>query len=135
MSARKRNGGDGMNHLGNTGPSVPICVYDRGCKMCARMAKFASKRTHVEFTGFADLTSRGVNPAEYSQHLVYAGETVERGHRAVAAVLATMGRPWSWVGRIINLRPVEPIARRAYAWVARNRSCSALGNGACSIKK
>ena len=102
--------------------SHPICVYDTSCNMCSKLARWASERSTVEFTGPVDLSHRGVDPAEYKEYVVYSGETVERGHKAIAAVLMTMNRPWSWLGRIFNLKVLSPLGRIIYRFVAQNRS-------------
>ena len=102
--------------------SHPVCVYDTGCDLCRRLARWAAERSPIEFTGPIDLGHRGVDPGEYADHVVYAGERVERGHKAIAAVLMTMDRPWSLLGRIIDLRVLSPLGRGVYRFVARNRS-------------
>lgn len=99
-----------------------ICVYDTECNLCKKWARWAGKRTDVVFTGPLDLTHRGVDPAEYEEYVVFAGETVERGHKAIAAVLMTMDRPWSWLGKIIDVKVLTPLGRFVYRFVARNRS-------------
>lgn len=100
----------------------PVCVYDTGCSICHKLARWASRRSDITFTGPIDLRHRGVDQAEYVEYVVYAGETVERGHRAIGAVLMTMEWPWTWVGRFINFKPVGPLAHWVYRFVAKNRS-------------
>lgn len=82
---------------------------------------WASRRSDIEFTDHADLSHRGVDPSEFPKHLVFAGTTVERGNRAVGFVLLTMGLPYSLLGRLINFRPLGPLAAAAYRLVATNR--------------
>lgn len=100
----------------------PVCVYDTACGVCTRLARWASLRSPVTFTGTIDLTNRGVDPAEYKEYVVYAGETVERGHKAIAAVLQTMRQPWALIGRIIDLKALSPLGALVYRFVAQNRS-------------
>lgn len=109
-------------HKGSYTVGEPVCVYDTGCGVCTRLARWASQRSPVTFTGPIDLSSRGVDPVEYKEYVVYAGETVERGHKAIAAVLQTMRQPWALIGRIIGLRALSPVGAFVYRFVARNRS-------------
>ncbi|WP_371685459.1 thiol-disulfide oxidoreductase DCC family protein [Flaviflexus sp.] len=111
----------------------PICVYDADCSICTKLACWASKRSPVTFTGYADLRDRGVDPVAYSEYLVFAGETVQRGHHAVAAVLKTMGVPWSWLGSIIDWRIVSPLAGATYKQVAKRRPCAT--GGTCAVTR
>ena len=106
--------------------SPALCIYDANCTMCTKLARWAQKRTDVKFTGYADLTHRGVDPSEYDSYLVFAGETVERGHRAVAAVLKTMGFPWKLLGTAVGARAFDSLGRKVYGEVAERRSCSTL---------
>ncbi|AZN29219.1 DUF393 domain-containing protein [Flaviflexus salsibiostraticola] len=101
--------------------SRPICVYDGNCGICTKMARWASRRSPAEFTDHADLSHRGVDDSEYEKYLIFAGETVERGHRAVGAVFKTMPWPWKAAGYVINFRLLTPVAREAYRLVASNR--------------
>lgn len=110
-----------------------ICVYDADCSICTKLSCWASKRSPVTFTGYADLRDRGVDPAEYSEHLVFVGETVQRGHHAVAAVLKTMGAPWRLLGSIIDWRIVSPLTGAIYKQVAKRRPCAP--GGTCAVTR
>lgn len=114
---------------GNNPGAGALCVYDTDCVFCTKLARWASARTAVTFTGHADLRERGVDESEYEKYLVFAGETVERGHRAVAAVLKTMGLPWRVIGQIIDWAPVRPVADVVYRKVAESRSCTVNNRG------
>lgn len=113
-----------MNNFIGDATERPVCVYDTDCGFCTKLAKWAEQRTDVEFTGYADLSHRGVDDAEFDKYLVYAGETVERGHGAVSAVLKTMKFPWNVIGRLIDFAPIRPASKKVYRSVAERRHCS-----------
>ena len=65
---------------------------------------------------------------------VHPDGRVDYGHRAFAAILGTGPLPWRVVGRLMPTWPVDPVARRAYHWVAANRSRLPGGTPACSLE-
>jgi predicted DCC family thiol-disulfide oxidoreductase YuxK len=44
------------------------------------------------------------------------------GAAAATQVLAALGGPWAFLATVLDLPPVAWVARRAYRWVAANRS-------------
>ncbi len=105
-----------------------MLIYDGGCGFCRRSLRWA----YAAGGRFEAVASRDVDPAAYSlteQDLAEAAWWVEadgtllRGHEALARVLRT-SRWWPvrLLGRVVASRPVAPASRRAYAWVAANRS-------------
>ena len=71
-----------------------------------------------------DLDALGVDQdrAVVEMPYVHPDGHVDYGHRAFAAILGTGPLPWRVVGRLMTTRPVDPVARRVYHWVAANRS-------------
>ena len=78
-----------------------------------------------------DLEALGVDPerAVVEMPYVHPDGRVDYGHRAFASILRTGPLPWRVVGRLIESRPVDPVARRTYAWVAANRLAPAGRDG------
>jgi predicted DCC family thiol-disulfide oxidoreductase YuxK len=66
-----------------------------------------------------------------AMHLVLPGGQVVAGGDAVPEILRRV-RGWGWVASIFALPGVRPIARRVYAWIARNRMKISCASGASS---
>ncbi|SDE38642.1 Predicted thiol-disulfide oxidoreductase YuxK, DCC family [Auraticoccus monumenti] len=113
-------------------------LNDADCGFCTRTAALVPRlgvdidRSTVQS---ADLAALGVDEdrAMVEMPYVHPDGRVEYGHRAFAAILRTGPLPWRLVGRLMTTRPVDALARRAYHWVAANRSRLPGGTVACSI--
>lgn len=77
-------------------------------------------------TRFPQITEQACLTA---MQLVLSDGRVLSGADAVPELLRRI-RGWGWVAAVFALPGVRPVARRVYAWVARNRmriSCGARG--------
>ena len=103
-----------------------MLIYDGDCGICTRSAAWAADRlptTEVVPSHSVDLVALGltiddVTTAAYWRH---PDGTLARGHRAVAATLASIGGPWWIVGRAIDAPGVSILSRALYRLVADNR--------------
>lgn len=105
-----------------------MLIYDGGCGFCRRSLRWAyAAGGRFDATPASDVDALALGLS--AQDLAEAAWWVEpdgsllRGHEAVARVLRT-SRWWPvrLLGRVVSSRPVSPISRRSYAWVAANRS-------------
>ena len=115
-----------------------LMLNDADCGFCMRTAALVP-RLGVDIDASTiqavDLLSLGVDPerAVVEMPYVHPDGRVDYGHRAFAAILGTGPLPWRVVGRLMTTRPVDPVARRVYHWVAANRSRLPGGTPACSL--
>ncbi len=115
-----------------------LMLNDGDCGFCMRTAALVP-RLGVDIESATiqtvDLDALGVDPerALVEMPYVHPDGRVDYGHRAFAAILATGPLPWRVVGRLMASRPIDPLARRAYSWVAANRSRLPGGTPACAI--
>jgi predicted DCC family thiol-disulfide oxidoreductase YuxK len=113
-------------------------LNDADCGFCMRTAALVP-RLGVDIDAAtvqaADLEALGVDPerAVVEMPYVHPDGRVDYGHRAFAAILRTGPLPWRVAGRLITTPLVDPVARRAYHWVAANRSRLPGGTAACVI--
>ena len=113
-------------------------LNDGDCGFCMRTAELVL-RLGVDIDSSTvqavDLTALGVDEERALMEMPYVHPDgrVDYGHRAVASILGTGPLPWRLVGRLMTTRPVDPVARRAYHWVAANRSRLPGGTPACSL--
>jgi predicted DCC family thiol-disulfide oxidoreductase YuxK len=114
-------------------------LNDGDCGFCMRTAALVP-RLGVDIDSSTiqavDLAALGVDEerALVEMPYVHPDGRVDYGHRAFAAILGTGPLPWRVVGRLMRTRPVDPVARRAYHWVAANRSRLPGGTPACSLE-
>jgi len=114
-------------------------LNDADCGFCMRTARVVP-RLGVDVDSStvqaADLEALGVDPvrAVVEMPYVHPDGRVDYGHRAFASILRTGPLPWRLVGRVIESRPVDPVARRTYAWVAANRHRLPGGTAACELQ-
>lgn len=113
-------------------------LNDGDCGFCMRTAALVP-RLGVDVDSATvqsvDLAALGVDGerAMVEMPYVHPDGRVDYGHRAFAAILDTGPLPWRLVGRLMTTRPVDPVARRVYHWVAANRSRLPGGTPACSL--
>ncbi|CAN5154159.1 hypothetical protein BH09ACT11_BH09ACT11_04060 [soil metagenome] len=115
-----------------------LILYDDDCGFCTRVAHLASRlgiRAQIQALSTADLISLGVSPERSIRELPYVDGSgqVHYGHHAFAAALATGSRVHRWVGRALERWPIDPIAARAYTWLAANRQHLPGGTSACAL--
>jgi predicted DCC family thiol-disulfide oxidoreductase YuxK len=115
-----------------------LMLNDGDCGFCMRTAALVP-RLGVDVDAATlqsvDLSRWGVDEARALVEMPYVHPDgrVDYGHRAFAAILATGPLPWRVVSRLMTSRLVDPVAARAYHWVAANRSRLPGGTAACSI--
>lgn len=115
-------------------------LNDADCGFCMRTARLVL-RLGVDIDSStvqeADLPALGVDAprAAVEMPYVHPDGRVDYGHRAVASILRTGPLPWRLVGRLVTTRPVDPVARRTYAWVAANRHRLPGGTAACELQR
>lgn len=124
------------------GPTLTTAtlIYDAECSLCRASALWIMRRalssgtleilpcaSRHRRTRFPQITEEACLTA---MQLVLADGRVLAGADAVPELLRRI-RGWGWVAAVFALPGVRPIARRVYAWVARNRmriSCAAGRN-------
>jgi predicted DCC family thiol-disulfide oxidoreductase YuxK len=118
-----------------------VVLYDGDCRVCTRLAGVLRRWDHDERLGVLPSSSPGVHdrfPSITAQDYARALQLVRRdgarwqGAAAIEQLLRVLpkGRLVSWV---FSIPGVRAIARRLYAWFARNRY--RLGCGAhCSYR-
>ena len=114
-------------------------LNDADCGFCMRTARLVPRLgvdVDASTVQAADLDALGVDPdrAVVEMPYVHPDGRVDYGHRAFAAILRTGPLPARLAGRLMTSRPVDPVARRAYHWVAANRSRLPGGTAACAIE-
>lgn len=57
------------------------------------------------------------------------------GAQAVARLLMRSGGAWAYLGALLTLAPVRPLAALGYRWVARNRHRLPGGTPACALPR
>ncbi|MQS11428.1 DUF393 domain-containing protein [Streptomyces kaniharaensis] len=130
----------------------PVLVFDGDCAFCSSCARWAERYLRqtlasggweavpFQFEDLAALDARagglGEVSAERAEREVLwvtpAGE-VYGGAQAVARLLMRSGGVWAYLGGLLALAPVRPVAGVAYRWVARNRHRMPGGTAACSL--
>lgn len=113
-------------------------LNDGDCGFCMRTAALVSRlgvNVDSSTVQSVDLAALGVDEerALVEMPYVHPDGSVDYGHRAFASILGTGPLPWRLVGRLMTTRPVDPVARGAYHWVAANRSRLPGGTPACSL--
>ena len=115
-----------------------LMLNDGDCGFCMRTAALVP-RLGVDIDAStiqeADLAALGVDAdrAQVEMPYVHPDGRVDYGHRAFAAILATGPLPWRAVSRVMTSRAVDPLARRAYHWVAANREKLPGGTPSCAL--
>ena len=115
-----------------TGGPKAVLIYDGECSMCRASALWLLRR--AEAGGARDLEilpcrspvrrqrfpTISDETCMQAMQLVLSDGHVLAGADAVPEILLRIPR-WSWVARFFDLPRVRPVARRVYAWIARNR--------------
>ncbi|MBC2931609.1 thiol-disulfide oxidoreductase DCC family protein [Nocardioides sp. zg-1228] len=117
-----------------------LMLNDADCGFCMRTARLVP-RLGVDVDSStvqaADLEELGVDPerAVVEMPYVHPDGRVDYGHRAFASILRTGPLPARLAGRLITAPGVDPVARRAYAWVAAHRHRLPGGTPACELQR
>ena len=118
--------------MGKVGAAPAVLIYDGDCSVCRASALWLMRRA---LAGGADelelLPCR--SPVRRERFGFIADETCMQamqlvlpdgralaGADAAPEILRRIPR-WRWVATLFSLPAARPIARRVYAWIARNR--------------
>lgn len=115
-----------------------LLLYDADCGFCTRVAGLAPRMglaVTVRAMQGVDLPGLGVDTERATRELPFVGAdgAVVYGHRAVAATLATAGRWWTSVGRLVGSSVADRPMAAVYRWVARHRGSLPGSNAACAL--
>ncbi|MEV0531222.1 DUF393 domain-containing protein [Kitasatospora sp. NPDC050463] len=132
----------------------PVLVFDGDCAFCTTCAGWAERYLRQTLASggweavpfqFADLAEldalaggRGEVSWERAEREVLwvtpAGR-VYGGAQAVARLLMRSGGVWAYLGGVLALAPVRPVAAVVYRWVAKNRHRMPGGTPACALPR
>ncbi|MFJ7247609.1 thiol-disulfide oxidoreductase DCC family protein [Kitasatospora sp. NPDC098652] len=130
----------------------PVLVFDGDCAFCSSCVRWGERYLRQTLASggwdsvpfqFADLAEldalaggRGEVSAERAEREVLwvtpAGR-VYGGAQAVARLLLRTGGAWAYLGALLTLAPVRPVAGAVYRWVSRNRHRMPGGTAACAL--
>jgi len=124
-------------------PPAPMAtlIYDGECAMCRASALWLMRRA-MEGGALEILPCRSALRHERFPHITDAqcmaamqlmlpDGRVLAGADAVPELFARIPH-WRWVPALFALPGMRPVARRAYAWIARNRMRISCAAGMCS---
>ena len=110
--------------------TVGTIVYDADCGFCTTSAAWLERHGECAVVPWQRIGLEEVTSAAY---WLDAGGVKRRGARAIAAALRTCGPAYRLLGRLIDLRPVRPVAAAVYGLVARCRYKLPGGTNACRL--
>lgn len=115
-----------------------LMLNDADCGFCMRTAALVPRLgvdVDASTVQSADLVALGVDEARARVEMPYVHPDgrVDYGHRAFAAILRTGPLPWRVVSRVMTAPLVDPVARRAYRWVAEHRERLPGGTPSCAL--
>ncbi|SDT79983.1 Predicted thiol-disulfide oxidoreductase YuxK, DCC family [Streptomyces sp. TLI_053] len=132
----------------------PVLVFDGDCAFCTTCATWAERflRQTLASGGweavpfqFADLAGLDASAggrgevswerAEREVLWVTPAGRVYGGAQAVARLLMRSGGVWAYLGGVLALAPVRPVAGLVYRWVARHRHRMPGGTAACALPR
>lgn len=105
-----------------------LLIYDGDCDFCRACVRWALRKDTddrlrpLPLQDEAEREAAGVSRAraERAVVLVDPDGRSRDGAPAVAAVLRLLPG-WGWLGRLMDLAPLRPLARVGYRWVADHR--------------
>ncbi|MFF2044843.1 thiol-disulfide oxidoreductase DCC family protein [Kitasatospora sp. NPDC058170] len=130
----------------------PVLVFDGDCSFCTTCETWAERYLRqtlasggwegvpFQFADLAALDARAGGRGEVSWEraerevlwITPAGR-VYGGAQAVARLLMRSGGVWAYLGGVLALAPVRPLAGAVYRWVSRNRHRMPGGTPACAL--
>ncbi len=132
----------------------PVLVFDGDCAFCTTCVRVAERYLRqtlasggwdavaYQFADLAELDARAGGRGEVSAERagrevlwVTPGGRVYGGAQAVARLLMRSGGAPAYLGGLLVLAPVRPVAELAYRWVAANRHRLPGGTPACALPR
>ncbi|MDH6575875.1 DUF393 domain-containing protein [Kitasatospora sp. MAP5-34] len=132
----------------------PVLIFDGDCGFCTTSVITAERYLRASLASggweavpfqFADLAAldaraggRGLvtwERAEQQILWVTPDGKVYEGAQAAARVLMRAGGAWAYLGALLTLPPVRPLAAACYRLVARNRHRLPGGTPACALPR
>ncbi|GAA1148441.1 putative DCC family thiol-disulfide oxidoreductase YuxK [Kitasatospora gansuensis] len=132
----------------------PVLIFDGDCAFCSSCVQFSERYLRAslssanweavpfQFADLAELDARagGVGlitweRAEQEVLWLTPRGDVYGGAQAAARLLMRSGGAWAYLGALLTLAPVRPLAALVYDWVARNRHRLPGGTPACSLPR
>ncbi|MEY9948659.1 thiol-disulfide oxidoreductase DCC family protein [Kitasatospora sp. GAS1066B] len=122
----------------------PVLVFDGDCAFCSSCVRIAERYLRqtlasggwtAEPLQFADLAALGVTRERAEREVLWVTPTGEvyGGAQAVAKLLLRSGNVWAYLGAVLRLAPVRPVAAAVYRLVARYRHRMPGGTAACAL--
>ena len=130
----------------------PVLVFDGDCAFCTTCVTAAERYLRqtlasggwdavaYQFADLAELDVRGGGRGEVSGERaerevlwVTPGGRVYGGAQAVARLLMRSGGAPAYLGGLLALAPVRPVAALVYRWIAANRHRLPGGTPACAL--
>lgn len=132
----------------------PVLIFDGDCAFCTSCARFAERYLRAslssanweavpyQFADLAELDARAgglglITPERASREVLWLTPLgdVYTGAQAAARLLMRSGGAWAYLGAVLTLPPVRPLAAVAYRWIADNRHRLPGGTPACSVPR
>ncbi|KQV22828.1 MULTISPECIES: thiol-disulfide oxidoreductase DCC family protein [unclassified Kitasatospora] len=132
----------------------PVLIFDGDCAFCSSCVQFAERYLRASLSSadweavpfqFADLAALDARAggagliswerAEQEVLWLTPRGDVYGGAQAAARLLMRSGGAWAYLGALLTLAPVRPLAALGYRWVARNRHRLPGGTPACSLPR
>ncbi|MEV4613654.1 DUF393 domain-containing protein [Kitasatospora sp. NPDC049258] len=132
----------------------PVLVFDGDCGFCTTCVNFAERYLRASLSSggwaavpfqFADLPGldaraggRGQVTAERAEREVLwvtPSGAVYGGAQAAARLLLRSGGAWAYLGAVLTLAPVRPLAAAVYRFTARHRHQLPGGTAACALPR
>ncbi|MEU1507741.1 DUF393 domain-containing protein [Kitasatospora sp. NPDC005748] len=132
----------------------PVLVFDGDCAFCTTCAGWAERYLRqtlasggweaepFQFADLAGLDALAGGRGEVSWERagrevlwVTPAGRVYGGAQAVARLLMRSGGVWAYLGGVLALAPVRPLADVLYRWVAKNRHRMPGGTPACALPR
>ncbi|WP_329499781.1 DUF393 domain-containing protein [Kitasatospora herbaricolor] len=132
----------------------PVLVFDGDCAFCTTCVNAAERYPRqtlasggweavpFQFADLAELDARAGGRGEVTRERaerevlwVTPDGRVYAGAQAVARLLMRSGGAWAYLGGVLALAPVRPVAAAVYRWVAANRGLMPGGTPACALPR